>query len=92
MVLALLEGKSAHLLFLGVTILGWHLLPFLVFLLEPLVGSILLVLLFLIFFITLVVLFLVVFCNGTELGVELELALEGVNPFLPGEKKKWRKN
>jgi hypothetical protein len=79
-VLAPLKGKSAHLLFLGVAILGWHLLPFLVSLLEFLVGSILLVLRFLILFvITLVVFFLVVLCKGTELGVELELALEGVN-------------
>ena len=35
------EGKSAHLIFLGVAVLGWHLLPFLVLLLEPLAGSIL---------------------------------------------------
>ncbi len=78
--LAPLEGKSAHLVCLWVTVFGWHLLPFLVFLLESLVGSILLVLRFLIFLvITLVVLFLVVLCNGTELGVELELALEGVD-------------
>ncbi len=29
--------------------------------------------------VALVILFLVVFCNGTELGVELELALEGID-------------
>ncbi len=79
-VLAPLEGKSVHLLFLGVTVLGWHLLPFLVLLLVPLVGSIFHALLFLVFLVlTLVVLFLVDFCNGADLGVKLQLALEGIN-------------
>ncbi len=57
-VLAPLKGKTAHLLFVGVAVLGWHLLPFLVLLLVFLaVGSVLLVLLFLVFLLTLVVLF-----------------------------------
>ena len=71
-VLAPLKGKSAHLLFLGVAILGWHLLPFLVSLLEFLVGSILLVLCFLILFVvTFVVLFLLSFAMALSLGSSL---------------------
>jgi hypothetical protein len=65
----------ANLFLLFLTILWWLFLPSLIIFLLTLVGHILLVLLLLALVVALLVSFI---CNGAELGVELELALEHV--------------
>jgi hypothetical protein len=79
-VLTPLKGKSAHLLFLGVAILGWHLLPFLVSLSEFLVGSILLILrLFVSFLLSpLLSFFLLSFAMALSLGLSLSWPLRAL--------------